>query len=240
MRLDKFLADMGLGSRKEVRQFIRQKRVVVNGTLITVDKFQVKEKKDEVLFDKKEIIYQKYFYYMLNKPAGVITATMDNYEKTVLDLFTAEDFRRDLFPVGRLDKDTEGLLLITNDGKLSHRLLSPRYHVEKEYWAKVTGVMNEKDSQLVAAGLKIDQGEICQPAQLTIEKIDSEKQTSVIRLVLHEGKFHQVKRMIHALGKEVTYLKRVRMADLKIDPKLSLGNYREMTEKEVALLLLNK
>lgn len=240
MRLDKFLADMGLGSRKEVRQFIRQKRVVVNGTLITVDKFQVKEKKDEVLFDKKEIIYQKYFYYMLNKPAGVITATMDNYEKTVLDLFTAEDFRRDLFPVGRLDKDTEGLLLITNDGKLSHRLLSPRYHVEKEYWAKVTGVMNEKDSQLVAAGLKIDQGEICQPAQLTIEKIDSEKQTSVIRLVLHEGKFHQVKRMIHALGKEVTYLKRVRMADLKIDPELSLGNYREMTEKEVALLLLNK
>jgi len=240
MRLDKFLADMGLGSRKEVRQFIRQKRVVVNGTLITVDKFQVKEKKDEVLFDKKEIIYQKYFYYMLNKPAGVITATMDNYEKTVLDLFTAEDFRRDLFPVGRLDKDTEGLLLITNDGKLSHRLLSPRYHVEKEYWAKVTGVMNEKDSQLVAAGLKIDQGEICQPAQLTIEKIDSEKQTSVIRLVLHEGKFHQVKRMIHALGKEVTYLKRVRMADLKIDPELSLGNYREMTEKEVTLLLLNK
>lgn len=240
MRLDKFLADMGLGSRKEVRQFIRQKRVVVNGTVVTVDKFQVKEKKDEVLFDKKEIIYQKYFYYMLNKPAGVITATMDNYEKTVLDLFTAEDFRRDLFPVGRLDKDTEGLLLITNDGKLSHRLLSPRYHVEKEYWAKVTGVMNEKDSQLVAAGLKIDQGEICQPAQLTIEKIDSEKQTSVIRLVLHEGKFHQVKRMIHALGKEVTYLKRVRMADLKIDPELSLGNYREMTEKEVTLLLLNK
>ncbi|HLQ39469.1 MAG TPA: pseudouridine synthase [Tetragenococcus sp.] len=240
MRLDKFLADMGLGSRKEVRQFIRQKRVVVNGTVVTVDKFQVKEKKDEVLFDKKAIIYQKYFYYMLNKPAGVITATMDNYEKTVLDLFTAEDFRRDLFPVGRLDKDTEGLLLITNDGKLSHRLLSPRYHVEKEYWAKVTGVMNEKDSQLVAAGLKIDQGEICQPAQLTIEKIDSEKQTSVIRLVLHEGKFHQVKRMIHALGKEVTYLKRVRMADLKIDPELSLGNYREMTEKEVTLLLLNK
>lgn len=236
MRLDKYLANMDVGSRKEVKQLIKKKRVAVNGKTEVSDKFQVNENEDCVTLDEEEIIYQKYFYYILNKPADVISATVDDFELTVLDIFSDQDFRSDLFPVGRLDKDTKGLLVITNDGALSHRLLSPKKHVEKEYIAEVKGVMTTRDIERFAAGLKIDGDELCFPAELTIEQVDEENEESTIRLVLYEGKYHQVKRMVHAVGKEVIHLKRTRMGALYLDDQLEAGDYRELTEEEIKLL----
>lgn len=236
MRLDKYLANMDVGSRKEVKQLIKKKRVAVNGKTEVSDKFQVNENEDRVTLDEEEIIYQKYFYYILNKPADVISATVDDFELTVLDIFSDQDFRSDLFPVGRLDKDTKGLLVITNDGALSHRLLSPKKHVEKEYIAEVKGVMTTRDIERFAAGLKIDGDELCFPAELTIEQVDEENEESTIRLVLYEGKYHQVKRMVHAVGKEVIHLKRTRMGALYLDDQLETGDYRELTEEEIKLL----
>ncbi len=236
MRLDKYLANMDVGSRKEVKQLIKKKRVAVNGKTEVSDKSQVNEYEDRVTLDGDEIIYQKYFYYILNKPTDVISATVDDFELTVLDIFSDQDFRSDLFPVGRLDKDTKGLLIITNDGALSHRLLSPKKHVEKEYVAEVKGVMTTRDVERFNEGLKIDDDELCLPAKLTIEQVDEENEESTIRLVLHEGKYHQVKRMVHAVGKEVIQLKRIRMGALYLDDQLEAGDYRELTEEEIKLL----
>lgn len=233
MRLDKFLADVGLGSRKEVKGLIKKGQVTVNGKIIKSDKFQVKELIDEIAYSGEKLTYQKNFYYLLNKPAGVVSATQDNYDETVLDLLNDFDYREDLFPVGRLDKDTEGLLLITNDGALAHRLLSPKKHVEKEYFAKVAGVMTAEDIQAFSKGLVISQGEETLPAVLTIDAVNEAEQTSDIRLILHEGKFHQVKRMVKAVGKEVTYLKRIRMGNVVLPADLALGEYRELTEEEL-------
>lgn len=238
MRLDKFLADMNFGSRKEVKAYIKKGLVTVNGVTIKSDKHQVNEGADEITFAGEPIVYQKYFYYLLNKPAGVISATVDNYEETVVDLLRDEDFREDLFPVGRLDKDTEGFLLLSNDGALAHQLLSPKKHVEKEYYAQVAGIMDQKDVASFAEGVTIDGGETTLPAQLKILTVNEGAQTSEIRLILHEGKFHQVKRMVQAVGKEVTYLKRTRMGRLELDPDLALGEYRQLTEAEVEQLKL--
>ncbi|MBT9718198.1 pseudouridine synthase [Enterococcus durans] len=236
MRLDKFLAEVGIGSRKEVKVLIKKGQIKVNEEVIKSDKFQVKEFDDQITYLDEPLVYQKYFYYVLNKPAGVISATQDNYEQTVMDLLSDEDYREDLFPVGRLDKDTEGLLILTNDGKLAHRLLSPKKHVEKEYFAKVKGVMTEEDIDSFARGLVIDKGEQTLPAQLFIDSIDHEEETSAIRLILHEGKFHQVKRMVQAVGKEVTYLKRLRMGGFLLPESLDNGEYRELTETELLQL----
>lgn len=236
MRLDKFLAEVGIGSRKEVKVLIKKGQIKVNEEVIKSDKFQVKEFDDQITYLDEPLVYQKDFYYVLNKPAGVISATQDNYEQTVMDLLSDEDYREDLFPVGRLDKDTEGLLIITNDGKLAHRLLSPKKHVEKEYFAKVKGVMTEEDIDSFARGLVIDKGEQTLPAQLFIDSIDHEEETSAIRLILHEGKFHQVKRMVQAVGKEVTYLKRLRMGGFLLPESLDNGEYRELTETELLQL----
>lgn len=236
MRLDKFLADMNFGSRREVKGYIKKGYVTVNGTVIKSDKFHVAENEDTVLFNGAPVNYQKYFYYLLNKPGGVVSATVDNHDATVLDLFNDETFREDLFPVGRLDKDTEGLLLIMNDGSLAHRLLSPKHHVEKEYYAQVAGVMTTEDVALFKQGVTIDGDELCLPAELMIDSVDEENQTSTIRLILHEGKFHQVKRMVKAVGKEVIYLKRLRMGELQLDETLALGEFRPLTEAELKLL----
>lgn len=236
MRLDKYLADMQIGSRKEVKAFIKKGLVTVNEQVIKSDKFQVDETKDIVKFEEEVIRYQKEFYYLLNKPQGVISATIDDYEETVLDLFSDEDYREDLFPVGRLDKDTEGLLLITNDGALSHRLLSPKRHVPKEYYVEVQGCLTQEDQEKMAAGLKIDGGEICLPAELKIIAVDESSQCSSAQLILHEGKFHQVKRMMQACGKAVTYLQRIRMGNLTLPEDLSLGEYRALTAEELTLL----
>lgn len=236
MRLDKFLADVGLGSRKEVKSLIKKGQIKVNDKEIKSDKFQINEWTDTITHEGEKLIYQKDFYYILNKPAGVISATQDNHEQTVLDLFDETSYREDLFPVGRLDKDTEGLLVLTNDGVLAHQLLSPKKHVEKEYLAKVEGVMTEEDVTAFSQGLVIDGGEETRPAQLFIDAIDPVKATSVIRLILHEGKFHQVKRMVKAVGKEVVYLKRIRMGNFYLPKELALGEYRQMTAEELEQL----
>ena len=246
MRLDKYLAEMGEGTRQEVKAFIRKGRVMVNGVPVKKPEAKVEEGKDPVTLDGRKIPYQKYLYYMLNKPAGVITATTDSRERTVLDLL-GEDRRKDLFPVGRLDKDTEGLLLITNDGPLAHRLLSPRKHVDKCYYAKVRGKVTGEDVEqfaqgLFLAGLGEEKEEKTMPARLEILKTASAAGkeapgiVSEILLTIQEGKFHQVKRMFQAVGKEVLYLKRLSMGSLKLDPELAPGQYRELTKEEMERL----
>ncbi|MBO1304999.1 rRNA pseudouridine synthase [Enterococcus sp. 669A] len=239
MRLDKYLAEAGLGSRKEVKQYIKKGQVTVNDQVEKKDKAQVDPLKDVVTFAGEVIKYQEFYYYLLNKPAGVVSATEDKKDRTVMDLFAEADYRKDLFPVGRLDKDTEGFLLITNDGQLAHELLSPKKHVEKEYLAQVKGVMNEQDQQTFVKGIQLD-GELTLPAELMIDETDEEKQTSTVRIVLKEGKFHQVKRMVKACGKEVTYLKRIRMGGLALPDDLAKGSYRELSGEELEQLKASK
>ncbi|MBH1941440.1 rRNA pseudouridine synthase [Mobilitalea sibirica] len=235
IRLDKYLADMGIGTRSELKLWIRKGKVKVNGTICPKPEFKITIDNDEVCFDGKEIIYQKYMYYMLHKPAGVVSATIDNVNRTVLDLITDKQ-GKDLFPVGRLDKDTEGLLLITNDGELAHQLLAPRKHVDKTYYAKVRGEVTGEDIRAFEAGVNIGEDYITLPAKLNILKSDF---VSEVELTIQEGKFHQVKRMFEAVGKEVIYLKRMSMGGISLDPKLAPGEYRLLTEKEIEHLKSN-
>lgn len=235
IRLDKYLADMGIGSRTDVKKYIRQGRIKVQEKTVKKPEFKVNLETDEVCFDETCISYKKYEYYMLNKPAGVISATHDEKDRTVLDLITGKT-RKDLFPVGRLDKDTEGLLLITNDGELSHKLLSPKHHVDKCYYAKIKGVVTQEDVLLFQRGLNIgtkEHPEFTLPGKLEIIKSDLE---SEIRLTIQEGKFHQVKRMFQAVGKEVVYLKRLSMGTLRLDENLKKGEYRPLTKEELERL----
>lgn len=230
MRLDKFLAEVGLGSRKEVKQLIKKGQISVNQKIEKSDKKQIDPEKDQVDYQGEILHYQEFYYYLLHKPAGVVSATEDKHDQTVMDLFSPSDYRSDLFPVGRLDKDTEGLLLITNDGKLAHDLLSPKKHVEKEYFAEVQGVMTAEDQQRFVDGFLLD-GDRTLPAELLINEVTENK--SKVRIILHEGKFHQVKRMVKACGKEVTYLKRIRMGKLLLPKELVKGAYRSLTEDEL-------
>lgn len=231
MRLDKYLAEMGVGTRQEVKKQIRQGKAAVNGTVVKAADTKIDETSDEVTICGRNISYVSYEYYMLNKPAGVVSATEDRRDTTVIDLIK-EKKRKDLFPVGRLDKDTEGLLLITNDGDLAHRLLAPKKHVDKVYYAKIDGMVTEEDVKRFAEGIDIgaEEEEMTRPAKLDIMKSAEE---SEIRLTIHEGKFHQVKRMFLAVGKEVTYLKRERMGTLCMDENLKPGEYRLLTEEEI-------
>ena len=231
MRLDKYLAEMGVGTRQEVKKQIRQGKAAVNGTVVKAADTKIDETSDEVTISGRNISYVSYEYYMLNKPAGVVSATEDRRDTTVIDLIK-EKKRKDLFPVGRLDKDTEGLLLITNDGDLAHRLLAPKKHVDKVYYAKIDGMVTEEDVKRFAEGIDIgaEEEEMTRPAKLDIMKSAEE---SEIRLTIHEGKFHQVKRMFLAVDKEVTYLKRERMGTLCLDENLKPGEYRLLTEEEI-------
>lgn len=233
MRLDKFLAEVGLGSRKEVKQLIKKGQISVNQQKEKSDKRQVDPEKDRIEFDGEKLHYQEYYYYLLHKPAGVVSATEDARDRIVMDVFSPKDYRKDLFPVGRLDKDTEGLLLITNDGKLAHELLSPKKHVEKEYFAEVSGRMTVEDQQQFATGIPLD-GELTLPAELFIDEVA--EHSSKVRIILHEGKFHQVKRMVKSCGKEVTYLKRIRMGEVTLPDDLAKGSYRPLTAEELRLL----
>lgn len=228
IRLDKYLADMGIGTRTEVKKVVRQGKVSVDGMIVKNPDVKIDENKQSVVCNGQTVEYKSYEYYMLNKPAGVVSATSDSKEKTVVDLID-EKKRKDLFPVGRLDKDTEGLLLITNDGELAHKLLSPKKHVDKLYYAKVEGVVTEEDIDTFAKGLDIGDGEYTKPAKLTILISDA---ISEIELTIQEGKFHQVKRMFEAVGKKVIYLKRLSMGTLKLDTNLALGEYRPLTKEE--------
>ena len=232
LRLDKYLADMGIGTRTEVKKAITKGHVRVNEETVKRPEIKIDTEKDHVFYQGQMVAYAEYEYYMLNKPAGVVSATEDKNDSTVLDLID-EKQRKDLFPVGRLDKDTEGLLLITNDGELAHQLLSPKKHVDKVYFARIDGKVTEEDVRKFAEGLEIGEEKPILPAHLEILKSE---EISEIRLTIREGKFHQVKRMFHAVGKEVIYLKRLQMGSLVLDPRLALGEYRELTGQELEAL----
>lgn len=228
MRLDKYLADMGIGSRSEMRDAVRRGYVQVNGSSVKKPDTQVSEE-DEVLYDGSLVSYVSMEYYMLYKPAGVVSASRDGRDRTVLDLISDKK-RKDLFPVGRLDKDTEGLLLITNDGKLAHRLLSPRRHVPKIYFARVDGRITEETEKHFREGIMVDKEFTALPAKLRI--LASGERESEAELTICEGKFHQVKRMFAAEGLTVTYLKRLSMGNLTLDKTLRPGDFRALTEEE--------
>lgn len=235
LRLDKYLADMGVGTRQEVKQKIKKGMVSVDGEIIKTPERKIDPDQQRVCVSGEEITYAEYEYYMLHKPAGVVSATEDKKEKTVLDCIESKR-RKDLFPVGRLDKDTEGLLLITNDGALSHRLLSPKKHVDKTYYARIDGFVTEETKKRFLAGVNIGtdrEEEWTMPARLEILKAS---EVSEIRLTIQEGKYHQVKRMFESQGMKVTYLKRESMGPLRLDAALAVGAYRELTKEELELL----
>lgn len=229
MRLDKFLAHANFGTRREVKKIIRSGWVSVNDQIIKNDDFKIDENKDIICVDNEQVIYQQFYYIMLNKPNGYVSATIDDRYPTVLDL-VYEDFALDLFPVGRLDLDTEGLLLLTNDGSLSHELLSPKKHVDKEYYVELEKEFSDLDIKTLEAGVAINDQEVCKEAK--VKRIDDNK----MMLIIQEGKYHQVKRMMHAIQNEVTYLKRVRMGTLMLDETLPLGEYRALYEEEIKML----
>ncbi|CCC84667.1 16S pseudouridylate synthase [Paenibacillus polymyxa M1] len=238
-RLDKILTHMGYGSRSDIKKQVKQGMITVNGRTIKDSGLQVHPYQDQIEVNGELVVFREFIYIMLHKPPGVISATEDTRERTVLDLLSVEERHFEPFPVGRLDKDTEGLLLLTNDGKLAHELLSPRRHVPKTYEATVSGHVTEEDILQFTAGVELDDGYVTLPAQLTILRHEQPHQadgevTSYISLVIHEGKFHQVKRMFEAIGKKVTYLKRTAMGPLKLDDQLPLGSYRELTSEELA------
>lgn len=232
LRLDKYLAEMNLGTRSEVKKLITKGQIQVNRTIVKKPEFKLDPISDRVQYQDREITYVTYEYYMLNKPSGVISATEDKRDTTVIDLIESRQ-RKDLFPVGRLDKDTEGLLLITNDGALAHRLLSPKKHVDKTYYAKICGEVTKEDIEIFEKGICIGDEKLTLPAKLVILKSGAE---SEIELTIQEGRFHQVKRMFQAVGKEVVYLKRLSMGGLSLDPSLKPGEYRKLTKEEMEQL----
>lgn len=232
MRLDKFLADRQIGTRSEVKQLIKKGLITVNDSIIKSPEQKINPESDVIRYEGNKLNFKANQYYMLNKPAGYITATKDEKEKTVMDLFTGLA-TKDLFPIGRLDKDTEGLLLITNDGVLSHELMSPKKHVSKTYFAHIDGVVEERAKDLFLQGLDIGEKKLTLPAELQIVKSG---EVSEILLTITEGKFHQVKRMFEAIGRKVIYLKRVSIGKVTLDDKLALGEYRELTEEELLSL----
>ena len=232
IRLDKFLTEVGIGTRSEVKKYIRQGLVTIDSVPAQKPEQKIDEKTAKVCFRGNEIVYAAYEYYLLYKPAGCVSATEDRLHKTVMDYLT-DTVRKDLFPVGRLDLDTEGLLLITNDGALAHDLLSPSKHVEKTYYAKVKGRVTENDVNQFEKGVDIGEEKPTKPAKLVIV---SEGDISEIRLTITEGRFHQVKRMFEAVGKEVVYLKRLSMGSLVLPDDLAPGDYRSLTIQELESL----
>ncbi len=229
LRLDKFLCDVKVGSRSQVKEYLKKGMVKVNGEVVKRPEFKVDEKKDGISFQGKEILYKRYVYYMLNKPKGVVSATRDAC-RTVTDLLKDTGYD-DLFPVGRLDKDTEGLLLMTNDGNLAHNLLSPKKHVEKKYYVELERTLGEEDRKALETGVDIGEERLTLPA-----KVEQITETSIF-LIITEGKYHQVKRMMQAVENEVVYLKRVAMGGLFLDENLPQGAYRELTEDEMGIIV---
>ena len=230
MRLDKYLCETGFGTRSQVKDLLKKGQVMVNGEVVKKPELKINETTDQILCQGKKASYQKNIYLMLHKPAGVVSATEDNREKTVLDLVSPEDRKNGLFPVGRLDKDTEGLLLLTDDGELAHRLLSPKKHVDKTYYAKIDGQVTEEHVKQFREGLDIGDEKKTLPAVLTILLSGP---VSEIEVTIHEGRFHQIKRMFEAVGCKVTYLKRLSMGSLVLDETLLPEEYRPLTEAEL-------
>jgi 16S rRNA pseudouridine516 synthase len=228
------LANLGYGSRKEVKKLLKDGAVHVNQKVVKDPGHHVSPGEDTVNVHGDEVNYREFIYLMMNKPPGVISATEDSRDETVIDLLELEDSIYEPFPVGRLDKDTEGLLLITNDGQLAHRLLSPKKHVPKTYFAVIEGEVTEEDIEAFKKGVVLDDGYETKPGKLAILKSGL---TSDIELTITEGKFHQVKRMFQAVGKRVVYLKRLTMGPLKLDETLELGEYRELADDEIEQLM---
>lgn len=233
MRIDKLLANQGFGSRKEVKKLLKEGHVTVNGEIIKDGKTHIDPYNDEIYVFSEKIEYRKFIYLMMNKPSGYISATEDEWKETVLDLLDLDFLVYRPFPVGRLDKDTEGLLLLTNDGKLAHQLLSPKKEVPKTYFATVKGVVTEDDIKKFSKGVQLDDGYVTKPGELKILKSGP---FSDVEVTITEGKYHQVKRMFQAVNKRVVYLKRISMGLLELDESLELGSYRELTNEELELL----
>lgn len=232
MRLDKYLAEMGKGTRSQIKQDLKRGMVTVNGQVEKSADRKVDPAVDQVTYAGVSVSYVEYEYYMLHKPAGCISATEDRSQKTVLDLITDRS-RDDLFPVGRLDKDTEGLLLITNDGDLAHRLLHPKKHVDKTYLTRIRGEATAEMVQAFADGLDIGDDKPTLPAVMEILSVGA---ISEVQITIREGRFHQIKRMVEAVGSEVLYLKRLTMGPLVLDETLAVGEYRPLTDEEKASL----
>ena len=229
IRLDKYLANTTGESRTKVKEMIKAGRVKVNGTTVSGAEDKIDPDSDEVTLDSKPVVFEKYRYYMFNKPAGCVSATRDKLSDTVLDFLKAEN-TADLFPVGRLDKDSEGLLLITNDGALAHELLSPKAHVDKVYFVKLDKELKEEDRAKIEDCIDIGDEKPCLPA-----KVETKDENEAF-ITINEGRFHQVKRMFAAVGYEVLYLKRISMGTLMLDDGLKPGEYRKLSEEEIVNL----
>ncbi|TJX14196.1 rRNA pseudouridine synthase [Tissierella creatinini] len=232
-RLDKVLANMGYGSRKDVKNHIKNGIVKVNGNIIKDRETKVNPYEDEITINGEVVNYREYIYLMMNKPQGLVSSTDDPLTRTVIDLLSDEYLIYEPFPVGRLDKDTEGLLLISNDGKLAHELLSPKKGVYKTYFAEVDGTVEDDHVGIFNKGLTLDDGYMTLPARLEILESGI---VSKVNLTIQEGKYHQVKRMFESIGMKVLFLKRISMGPLKLDPSLEPGEYRELNEEEINML----
>ncbi|WP_164668314.1 pseudouridine synthase [Virgibacillus doumboii] len=237
MRIDKLLANMGYGSRKDVKALIKKKKVAINDKIVKDSSSHVDPEDDTVKVNNNIVSYQKYVYLMMNKPPGYVSATVDDRDKTVIDLLPEKYQLFKPFPVGRLDKDTEGLLLITNDGDLAHQLVSPKKDIEKTYFAEIRGKVTENDVEAFQEGIVLDDGYQAKPAKLEILQAD---EYSEVHVTVTEGKFHQVKRMFEAVKKKVVYLKRIRMGELRLDEELSPGDFRELNKEEMDYCLSQK
>ena len=233
MRLDKFLCDSNIGTRSQVKEYIKKGQVTVNGQTTRKPETKVDEANDTIAFQGQSICYRKYAYYMLNKPEGVVSATDDNTAPTVVSLLAVPE-QRALFPVGRLDKDTTGLLLLTNDGTLAHDLLSPKKHVDKTYLVTPQKPLSAEDIHRLESGLDIGDDKPTAPAKAALTEDGN------LLLTIHEGRFHQVKRMLQVIGNQVLRLERVRFGPLSLDPSLQRGEYRALTEEEIALLTVSR
>jgi len=231
-RLDKYLTECGLGSRSDVKGLIKKGKITVDGVKITDPGYKVSDD-NEILADGSKTTHEKYHYYMLNKPQGVVSATEDNLCKTVIDILKEEKVPG-LFPVGRLDKDTEGLLIITDDGELTHNLLSPKKHVDKTYFVTADKEISKEDISKFESGIDIGEDKLCKPSRLEFINIDESGFNYY--LTITEGKFHQVKRMFQACGSRVIFLKRISMGRLKLDESLECGKYRKLREDELECL----
>lgn len=230
-RLDKVLSNLGYGSRKEIKSMVKDGIVKIDGKVVKDSALSIDPEKNEIYIGDEKVLYRKFIYLMMNKPAGVVSATFDNYDKTVIDLLDVEHAVFEPFPVGRLDKDTVGFLLLTNDGELNHRLISPKWHVDKLYYARIDKPVGEEDVKAFKEGITLDDGYKCLPAGLEI--INSGEDGAEVHVTLQEGKFHQVKRMFQSLDKKVVYLKRAAFGPLTLDESLEEGEYRELSEEEL-------
>ena len=236
-RLDKVISNLGYGSRKEVKALCKKGFVEVDGVVVKDSSISIDPEKSIISINGEELRYRKFIYLMMNKPDGVISATYDSREETVIDLLEVEHQVFEPFPVGRLDKDTVGLLLLTNDGELNHRLISPKWHVDKVYFAKIDKRVTKEDAEAFKKGIKLDDGYVCKEGKLEI--LSASDEGSEVRVTIQEGKCHQVKRMFEALGKKVVYLQRIEFGGLVLDDDLEEGEYRELTEYELGILKSN-